>query len=763
MKNIAVINTLILACFALLIASCSNTRHLPAGERLYTGNKVTIKDNYPKKKEKKILVHDLSNLVRPKPNTTFLGMRLKLRLYTAAGDTKKKKGIRQWMRNKVGEPPVLASSIHLPPNKELMLNYLMNRGYFYASVKAEMKEEKHNKAQAIFDVKTGDQYIINKVEFRKDTSDISGDVDSSFSKTLLKPGSPYNLNLIKAERIRIDRDLKERGFFYFSPEYILVVVDTSIGDHKVNMYVRLKHREIPVEAYQSFSINNIYIYANYKLNGKQADTSKANMINIDNYYVIDNKKAFKPTIFSQAMIFEKGDEYSMDDQNASLSRLVNMGTFKFVKNRFEVNSDSLLDVFYYLTPFARKSIRFEIGALTQNDNRAGTQASITWKNRNAFKGAEQLSFKINGSLELQYSGIQKQPNIYNFGAETNLSLPRFAIPFYNIATTSRYLPRTIFKLKYQYESEANLLRINSYTAAYGYSWKQGTHIQHQLYPLSFTYVKTDTLGSTEKLNRLYNNLVFNGIIAGSTYEFTYSSQGNVTRKNSFYFDGLIDIAGNAIGIAEKADYKKGQRLLFGSPYAQYVKLQPDFRYYYRFSKETGIATRVLAGIGLPMGNSDRLPNVKQFWAGGNSDMRGFPSRLVGPGIFNEYVASKNAKYIETLGDIKLEGNFEVRQKLYKFIEGAIFMDAGNIWLFNENPDFPGGKISNSFYKEISADAGIGLRLDFSILLLRFDLGMPIREAWLPENDRWVFDQIAFSNKDWRRRNMVFNIGIGYPF
>ena len=730
---------------------------------MFKGSKVHISDKEAAEQERKQLQGDLAAIVRPRPNSQFLGMRLKLRLYNFAGKTNKKRGLRQWLRNKVGEPSVLANSVNLEMNRELMVNHMQNRGFFNAAVSADRKIDRKKKAIATFEVTTGPQYTIASVFFRNDSSHIAQDIDSDFVQhTLLKTGVPYNLELIKAERIRIDRLLKELGYFYFKPDYILVVVDSSIGDHKVNMYVRLKHKEIPAEAYRPYAINDIYIYANYRLKGH--DTDKADKVQVDNYNVIDRKKAFKPEVFSQAMIFEKGDLYSLDDQNTSLSRLVNMGTFKFVKNRFEDASDSLLDVYYYLTPFPKKSLRFEIGALTQNDNRAGSKGSISWRNRNAFKGAEELVFKITGGFEAQYSGIVKQPNIYNLGAEADLSFPRFVVPFIDISSMSRYLPRSIIKLRYNYESESTLLRINSYTASYGYDWKEGTHKEHQLYPLNFTYVKTDTLGSADQLQALYRDLVFNGIIIGPTYEFTYVSDPQQLRRSSFYFDGRIDLSGNILGLAQKADYNTNPQTIFGSMYAQYLKFQPDFRYYFKISGATTLASRAMIGVGIPYGNSVQLPNIKEFWAGGNSDLRGFPSRLVGPGTFNEYAdITRTTKYIETLGDIKAEVNVEIRQDLYKFLKGAVFFDAGNIWLYNNNPAFPGGQFSKDFYKEFAANVGIGLRFDFKILILRLDLGMPVHKPWLPENDRWVFDQINFGSSGWRKDNLVFNIGIGYPF
>eukprot|EP01030_Chromulinospumella_sphaerica_P007876 gene7876-biopygen6816 len=460
----------------------------------------------------------------------------------------------------------------------------------------------------------------------------------------------------------------------------MVIADSSIGGHKVNMYVRLKHREIPEEAYRKYHINDIYIFANYRLRGKNSDTATADAVQVDDYKVIDKKKMFKPEIFDRAMIFEKGDLYSMDDQNTSLSRLVNMGTFKFVQNRFERADDSLLDVFYYLTPYPKKSLRFEVGANTQNDNRA-----------------------------------------------------------------------------------ARLLNITSYGAAYGYDWKEGPHKQHQFYPFNFTYVKTDTQQGAENMNFVFSNLVFNGIIIGPTYEFTYNSSMGRSLRHTLFFNGRIDLSGNILGIAQRADYATNPKTLFGSAYAQYVKLQPDFRHYYRISNTASFASRVMVGIGIPYGNSYSMPNIKQFWAGGNSDLRGFPSRLVGPGTFNEYDSATNRRFIQNLGDLKFETNFELRKTIYKFLGAGVFAEAGNIWLYRDDPQFPGGTFSSKFYRELAADVGVGLRLDFKILLLRFDMGMPVRKPWLPEGDRWTFDEIRLADPAWKKKNLIFNIAIGYPF
>ncbi len=229
------VTLLFFALTSIAISSCSNTKHLPPGERLFRGTKIVIHDREASKKERKLLNTDLAGVVRPRPNSKFLGIRLKLPLYNLAGkDTHKKKGLKQWLRNKVGEPPVLASSVRLDINKDLMVNVLQNRGFFQGSSKGHFDTGIRKKAIAVFDVVTGPQYTINNATFRQDSSIISNAIDSDFNKTLLKPGQPYNLDVIKAERSRIDRMLKEgKGYFYFkNPDYVIVLVDSNIGNHK---------------------------------------------------------------------------------------------------------------------------------------------------------------------------------------------------------------------------------------------------------------------------------------------------------------------------------------------------------------------------------------------------------------------------------------------------------------------------------------------------------------------------------------------------
>lgn len=785
-------HTILIFFIALVLSSCSNTKHLPAGETLYVGNKVKVKDAEVPKRERKTIAKDLSDAVRPKPNTKTLGIRLKLTIYNLAGEPKKQKGLKYWLRNKVGEPPVLGSQFDIETNKKLMVNILENRGFFYPDVTGTEKT-KNRKTKAFFEVLTGKQYKMRNIEFVSYSDRVSDDMVLQKDATLLKTGVAYNLDLIKGERDRIDRRMKEIGYYYFKSDYILAQVDSTVGNNQVDIYIKVKDNIAP-EARKPYYINDVFIYPVYRTGGntrrsrnaknlpatdstrRQARTGigMANRVQdtffYKRYYIIGNKirnkERYKPFIFTQAMQFSPGDIYNRTEQNISLNRLINMGTFKFVKNDFEPVDTNKLNVFYYLTPYPKKALRVEVGGLTKNDSRVGSQISLSWRNRNTLRGAELFVIKGTAGFETQYGGLIRRPNTYQFGFEPSLTIPRFVIPFFDPKASSMFVPRTIIRTGYDLMIRQKLYRLNSFRGSYGYTWKEDIRKEHQLFPINITYVKTDTLNKDTVFSINYNNLIFNGLIIGPTYQYTYNSRGNgAPNRDDYYFDGLIDLSGNILGLAQNASVNDGNppKTIFGAAYAQYIKLQSDLRYYrnYGVSPNALWANRLIMGLGVPYGNSSQLPNVKQFFSGGNSSLRGFPSRLVGPGTFNYRLS--DSRFIETSGDIKLEVNTELRFPIIGFLNGAVFVDAGNIWTYRDSKLFPGAKFTKDFYKEIAVSTGFGVRFDFKILVLRLDLGFPLRKPWLPEEDRWVFSGIKPLEPEWRRENLILNLGIGYPF
>ena len=755
--------------FLLISASCSNIKYLPKGEKLYIGGNVKIEGDSIKKSEKKALQTELKGLLRPKPNTTILGLRPKLLAYNIAGTPKKAKGLRSWLKNKIGEPPVFASSVDLKKNQSVLQNRLENKGYFQAVVTGDTTS-KNRQVKAEYLAALGPRYLISSVNFPVDSGLLEKAILASSSKTLLKSNEPFNLDVIKGERERIDQNLKEKGFYYFSPDYLYVRVDSTVGQHRVNLYVTVKP-ETPTLVRRPYTIKDIYIYPNFNLTQSQIDTSKADAILHKGYYVIDKEKTFKPDVFSRSMFFKSGEVYNRTDHNLSLSRLVNLGSFKFVKNRFERNQSSFdpsLDAYYYLTPLPRKSFRGEVLGTTKSNNLTGSELSLSWRNRNTFRGAEQLSIRGYGSFEVQVSGTQSGFNTYRLGTEATLSIPRFLIPFVDINTSDAFVPRSKFTLGYEILNKRKLYSLNSFRASAGYNWKENIRKEHELNLLSINYVQpaniTPLYDSILATNITLAKTVEKQFIFGTTYSFTYNDQPEVARKNNIYFNGNIDLAGNILGLLKGADYTTGDTAtLFGARFSQYAKVDGDFRYYFKTGRNSKIASRLIGGVGYPYGNSPELPFIKQFFVGGSNSIRAFRARSVGPGTYRLDDSSTDNFLPDQSGDLKLEFNTEYRQKLAGIVHGALLLDAGNIWLFRDNPDKPGAKFSKEFLSEMAVGTGVGLRFDLSFLVLRTDLAFPIRKPWLPKENRWVFDQIKFADKQWRRENLVFNLAIGYPF
>lgn len=248
---------------------------------------------------------------------------------------------------------------------------------------------------------------------------------------------------------------------------------------------------------------------------------------------------------------------------------------------------------------------------------------------------------------------------------------------------------------------------------------------------------------------------------GSNYNYTLNPLANNPTGSGFFFNGLVDLSGNLAGAFIKAG-ADGKKTIFG-PFAQYLKGQLDFRYYWALNNKTRWANRIITGLGYPYGNSTQLPFIKQFFIGGNNSIRAFRSRTLGPGSYRSPNADSAAFLADQSGDIKLELNTELRLKFNNILEGALFVDAGNIWLYNNDPVRPGAQFSKNFLREFAVGTGVGLRLDLTILLLRIDFAIPVREPWLEEGHRWVFNKIDFGSKDWRRQNLILNLAIGYPF
>lgn len=748
------------------VFGCSNTKYLPEGDLLYTGASVKVKDSVIKKKDRKILENQLEDLLRPKPNKQFLGLRPKLWIYNIAGQPKKDKGFRYWLRTKVGEEPVLFSKVDLDYNASVLRNFTENKGYFKTRVSAD-STVRNKRVTAEYVVTPRKQYIIKSVTFPDDSLAMSRIIGRSSRRSLLKVGNPYDLDVIKAERERIDARLKEKGYYYFNPDYILAKVDSSKGDHEVKIKLVIKD-DAPPKALTAYKIDKIIVYPNFSISKDSVKYKPEDVVQYKDFTIIDTADTFKPRVFDRTIYFKKGDLYNRKDHNLTLNRFVNLGTFSFVKNEFRT-SDSIknaLDSYYYLTLLPKKFIRVEVLGKTNSASYTGTELNVNWNNRNLFKGAELLTVSVFGGADFQLAGVNKGKNIYKLGTETSLTWPRFITPFH-IEGSSEYVPRTKATLRYEFQNRTQLYALNSFKTSFGYLWKENARKEHQLNVFDITYVSPNHV-TQEYLDDIKDDpslgkVIEKQLIFGPTYTYTYTNTMQKRKKNTFYFSGELDLAGNVTGLITGANVKKNDTIkIFDVPFSQYAKIRGDFRHYLKLGKESELASRIIVGAGIPYGNSSVLPTSKQFVVGGTNSIRAFRARSLGPGSY--YNAPTTNDYLpDQSGDLKLEFSTEYRAKLFSIVKGAAFIDAGNIWLMNADPNKPGAEISKDFMKEIAVGAGVGLRFDVSFFILRTDLAFPLRKPYLPDGERWVIKDIDFGSGPWRKENLILNIAIGYPF
>ena len=753
----------------LLFSACSNTKYLAQGEQLYVGADVKLKpDTSFNEKYIKSLEEHLEENVSPKPNSSFFGLKFKLFIYNLARSAKTEKGIKGWLKYKIGEAPVLLSEVNREYNEGLLVNRLENLGFFQSAVESDTTIKKR-RATVTYFATPNHNYKIKNIEFNLDSATTLGKIIiDSKSKSLLQEGRPYNLDVIKTERERIDNELKEKGFFYSDPDNFLVQVDSTIGKHQVNMYMKLKE-QTPMEAREQFHINNIYIYPDYNLSQGDYPIGKPDSSTLyKGYHIVDPENTFRKFALVRSMFFEKGNIYNRNYHNRTISHLVGLGTFKFVKNNFTRvdTTENLLDIYYYLTPLPKKALRLEVIGKTASVYN-GSEVNLSWLHRNAFKGAELLKLSIFGGYEFQTGGnVDLNSSFYRYGGKASLTFPRIIAPF-SWTPSRRFVPHTTLTAGYEFLNRRNAYRLNSLNTAFGYAWKENNEKDHELKVIEVGLVRPGKINPDYELeienNPNLRRAIERQFTFGPNYYFTYTNTAQNLLKNTQYFKGGIDLSGNIYGLIKGANFNKDKVYqLLNTDFSQYLKLEADFRNYTKIGSKSQVALRAMVGYGYAYGNSSSLPYVKQFYIGGPNSLRGFRARELGPGSFDPYKDSK--LYIPDMtGDIKMEFNAEYRPHLFSILRGALFVDAGNIWLLNENENKPGAKFTKNFLKEMAVDAGFGLRFDLTFLVLRTDLAIPLRIPYLPAGERWVMNKINFGDSDWRKSNLIFNLAIGYPF
>ena len=762
------INNYFLITACLFQAACSGTRHLPSGEKLYTGADIKIES--AERINSRHIKGIAAASVRPAPNKSYFGIRPKLWLYMAAGEDPKT-GIGKWLK-KAGEAPVFISSVKPGVTTTIIDARLFNIGVFRSYTESETVE-KNRTARVIYTSHVHSPYRVKELHYNIKDDSIRSLVLNVKKKSLIKPGEDYNLDNFKKERIRLDALLKNHGYFYFNPDYILFKADTSERDRTITFRLTLKDT-IPDNALTVYRINNVFIDQDYSLN-KDTTIVDGETVRFGNVYLQGNTADMniRPAVILRSVMLKKNEIWSRHNYDITLNRLMSMGNFKFVQVRFsdsDTTAPGFLDTKVLMTQMPNRTFRSEIDIISKSNDFAGPRMNFSILSRNAFGGAELLNLNMGGSFEAQLNGKNSNLYIFSWSPQAELTFPQFIVPFKIKRTNSIYIPKTHLSLSFNYLKRVDYFDMRTFKFVYGYKWKENARQDHELNPITVSFTSlgnesaafTKLLDSNPFLKKSYEEL----FIAGSAYSFTYNEQAVPDKRMQYFLHFTAESAGNTFSLAKMVGGEKptpdDPSKIIGSVYSQFVKSGLDARAFLNLKNKNKLAVRFFGGVARSYGNSSVLPYTRQFFSGGPNSLRGFQINSVGPGTFLQNI--DNRGFLNLGGDIKLEINAEYRFNIYRFFKGALFADAGNVWLHKSNPANTGSPFMFSgFMKEVAVGAGIGARIDVSFFILRFDLAIPLRKPWLEDGQRWVTGLIDFTDPSWRRENLVLNIAIGYPF
>jgi outer membrane protein assembly factor BamA len=772
--------------------ACNPLKKIPEGSYFLNKSKIES-DSVHFKRE------DLTSLLRQKSNRKILGiMRLHLGIYNLgnAGDTTVEghNGVgRFWKRIKrglrrIGEEPVILDSALTAKSREQLEIYVQRKGYFHGSVTDTIILKK-KKAAVHYHISPNVPYAIRNLSYASEDERIQQILNEERKKSEIDSGKVYDADVLDLERDRLTRSIRDYGYYFFNRNYITYELDSSLGSHQVDIYLYVNRQfedagpevaaEHTQEDHHPYRLNHIYIYPNYNSLTTAPAVPMDTTVVRDYYFISDLQHDYlKKETLLRFVFMKKGDRFLQKDVDYTYTRLADLNLFKFINFHFEeVPRDSaqreyLLDVFLQLTPLAKHEYKLE-SEFTHNGGNLGMAGSVTYQNKNLFRGAESLELKLSGGLEslrnFADTNVSKRLfffNTYDFGPELSLGFKKFLIPGFIERNTSRYFnPKTILTVGTNYQERPDFKRIIS-KFSFGYQWRPSVRQRLQYYPFEVNSVNvTNSPKFEEKLVETGDpSLIYsykNHLITSARFSWEYTNQGIRIARSHFFLRTNIETAGNTLYwysmSSNSAKDTSGIRYtLFGNIFSQYVKPDVDFTYHMRINQSNNIVYRLAGGIGITYGNAKNLslPFDKAFFVGGANDIRAWQARSLGPGSYDD------PGDIENGGDIKIVSNIEYRASLFKVLEAAAFVDAGNVWLLNDKATSLEGALfdSKKFLKEIAVGVGLGLRFNFNFFIIRTDFGVKMIDPAIQEPSRW-----EYAHKKFVIGQVVPNLAIGYPF
>lgn len=801
-----------------LLSGCYPTRSLKRGEQwLLKSNSVKINGKC------EVDPDQLESIVKQRPNRTIgfsvgvpriwgspykwdvVFLRFNLRAHNLG--LRGKTNFFKWLREKVGEEPVIYDTLLTTKSLGQINEFMFQKGYYDNSVSVVTKYSKRKKMiRVAYVVEPGLPYTIKTIAVSIPDNFLNFINTENSKETLLKVGDIYDYEKLEAERQRLINLYQDKGYYNFTREYIRFDVDSSLGTRQVNLTMVVRNRSTRTDTlfgstpHILYYTRNFFVYPEYDFfsSPDYRDTIYNDSIRI----VFNGKLPINEKLVYNNMFFPK-PHYSRKDADVTYRSFNSLSLYKNIRVEFKevknIPSRNLLDCFIYLSPFKRNSLSTEARLETRANNGSangkntynfGVSGNIAFQRLNAFRNGEILKLSLSAGLQPFFlSDSSANKNFFNtteIGPTVSVTFPRFLLPISQDKFAKSAQAKTIIVASYNILRNEDIQRRSS-RLSLSYEWNETVKKKHIVTPAQFSLVKAKLSSAlNDRLVQLgdpfLKNTYSDQFILASSYTFIYSDQYDSKSSKAYYNRSKIEGAGNLLrGIAQRTDnwkQEEGSYLIGGIPFAQYLKIENEFKTYRQTFFDNVVAFRFYSGVAKPFDNLKSLPFETSFFAGGSNGIRAWGARSLGPG---GYLDTNNFRgYLNRLGEIHLETNIEYRIKLTKLLEWAFFVDAGNIWVFKERGNRERTEFSTSFYRQVALGAGFGPRLDFGFFIFRFDIAFPIHDPSLPSGERWFYQDKTTYNaiverynarneltgKDAIRSYRVkpnFNIGIGYPF
>ncbi|MBQ8457962.1 MAG: BamA/TamA family outer membrane protein [Prevotella sp.] len=776
-------NNILLCLCVVLLSACSMTKNIPEDDQLFTGLTKITYDDYEKNDNFISAQEEVEAALATAPNGAIFGSsyyRMPFSIGLSIWNTYSHKDSKfaKWMTKTFGKKPVLMSWVNPDLRTSVAQSVLHNHGYFHGRVEHEVVPQKNPKAAKIgYHVHLGHLFTLDSIEYLGFPLAADTLIRATDNERLLHRGDPFVVARLDAERSRISTLLRNNGFYYYQPNYASYLADTFAVDGKAQLRFQLA-QDVPQQARHPWYIGRININMRKSFQEQYTDSTVRRFFTV-RYH--GKRPPLRPRVIMADLKVRPRQAYSYDNYLESVSKMNAMGLFSMVDFAFTPRdttaSCDTLDLTINCTFEKPWDTYIETNFNARTIGRMGPELRLGVTRRNAFRGGEKIDVNVHGSYEWSTNSGSSMNN-YEYGIDASIEFPRIIAPFFGGNRVRRdsqgrrirrhrffSTPVTLAKASTNIIYRPGYYKMHVASGEWTYRWQTSAQSRHEFSPLTLKYQfmnsRTAAFDSIQKANPYLTVSMHDYFIPQMRYTYIYQSAAGTLHP--VRWETTVAESGNFTSLAMMIGGKKWNekdKTLFKNPYSQFLKIETDFTKTWNLDSHSQLVAHVNGGIVWSYGNSDWVPNSELFYAGGANSIRAFPVRGIGPGSFAGF-SDKAMSYIFQNGDLKFVGNLEYRRRLFGSLQGAVFLDVGNVWNIRERADNEGKPLGTKFklknaFREMAVGTGVGIRYDLDFLVLRLDWGIGLHVPY-------TTDKSGFFNADGFKKNQTLHFAIGYPF